>query len=136
VNGKVRGVSAVSLMLFDEAAQMEDATYKSLRPMLAVSRGDLWLMSTPWGKRGFFYERWAHGGDRWMRMHVPATECPRIDPEFLEEERAEQGAMWFEQEYMGEFVDNGSEVFARKLVEDALDDDGDVLWPVGDRRRR
>jgi hypothetical protein len=135
--GRVRGVSAVSLMLFDEAAQMEDRTYKSLRPMLAVSRGDLWLMSTPYGKRGFFYERWAHGGPEWMRVHVPATECARIDPAFLEEERGEQGAAWFQQEYMGEFVDNGSEVFGRKLVEDALDDDdSDVIWPVSARKNR
>jgi hypothetical protein len=28
--------------------------YKSLRPTLAVGNGDLWLMSTPYGKRGFF----------------------------------------------------------------------------------
>jgi hypothetical protein len=136
VNGKVRGVSAVSLLLMDEAAQMEDRTYRSLRPMLAVSGGDLWLMSTPYGKRGFFYERWAHGGPGWMRVRVPATECPRIDASFLEEERSEQGAAWFEQEYMGEFVDNGSEVFARKLVEDALDAEGDVLWPVSARKQR
>src|SRR5438874_6735320 len=36
VEGRVRGISAVSLMLFDEAAQMEDETYKALRPMIAV----------------------------------------------------------------------------------------------------
>ena len=30
--------------------------------MLAVGDGDLWLMSTPCGKRGFFYEAWEHGG--------------------------------------------------------------------------
>jgi hypothetical protein len=134
VEGRVRGISAVSLMLFDEAAQMEDRTYKSLRPMLAVSRGDLWMMSTPYGKRGFFYQRWEHGGPEWMRMRVRATECARIDAAFLEEERGEQGAAWFAQEYMGEFVDNGSEVFGRQQVEDALDDDGEVLWPVSARK--
>src|SRR5580658_6813344 len=32
----VRGFSAVSLLLIDEAARVEDAVYKSLRPMLAV----------------------------------------------------------------------------------------------------
>ncbi len=58
----VRGFSAVSLLLIDEAARVEDAMYKALRPMLAVGDGDLWLMSTPCGKRGFFYEAWEHGG--------------------------------------------------------------------------
>ena len=35
----VRGFSAVSLLLIDEAARVEDAMYKSLRPMLAVGDG-------------------------------------------------------------------------------------------------
>jgi tRNA(Met) C34 N-acetyltransferase TmcA len=37
---KVRGFSVVSLLLIDEAAQVEDSMYKALRPMLAVSDGD------------------------------------------------------------------------------------------------
>src|SRR5439155_6384357 len=52
----VRGFSAVSLMLIDEASRVSDDLYKAVRPMLAVGDGDLWLMSTPNGKRGFFYE--------------------------------------------------------------------------------
>jgi terminase large subunit-like protein len=120
--GTVRGFSAVSLLLIDEAARVEDAMYKALRPMLAVGQGDLWLMSTPFGKRGFFYESWEHGGPGWLRVSVPATECPRIPGEFLEEERAQMGGLWFRQEYLCEFVDGGAGVFGRDLVENALDD--------------
>jgi hypothetical protein len=120
--GTVRGFSAVSLLLIDEAARVEDAVYKALRPSLAVGDGDLWLMSTPYGKRGFFYETWEHGGADWKRVSVAATECRRIPASFLEEERAELGALWFQQEYLCEFVDNGTEVFGRALVEGALDD--------------
>jgi hypothetical protein len=43
----VRGFSAVSLLVIDEAARVMDAMYKGLRPMLAVGEGDLWMMSTP-----------------------------------------------------------------------------------------
>jgi hypothetical protein len=96
--GNVRGFSAVSLLLINEAAQVEEAMYKALRPMLAVSDGDLWLMSTPYGKQGFFYERWEHGGPEWLRVSVKATECPRIGAAFLEEERREMGTAWFQQE--------------------------------------
>ena len=46
----VRGFSAVSLLLIDEASRVDDAMYKALRPMLAVGDGDLWLMSTPYGQ--------------------------------------------------------------------------------------
>jgi hypothetical protein len=125
---KVRSFSAVSLLLIDEAAQMGDAMYKALRPMLAVSDGDVWLMSTPYGKRGFFYECWEHGGPEWLRVSVKATECPRIKPAFLEEERRELGAAFFQQEYMGKFVDNGSAVFGRDVVEAALDLSFEPIW--------
>ena len=85
----MRGFSAVSLLLVDEASRVPDELYKAMRPMLAVSDGDLWLMSTPYGKRGFFWETWANGGRMrtWERSRAPATECTRISKGFLEEER-------------------------------------------------
>jgi hypothetical protein len=43
----IRGFSAVSLLLVDEAARCSDELYLAIRPMLAVSDGTLWLMSTP-----------------------------------------------------------------------------------------
>ena len=119
--GTGRGFSNASLLLIDEAARVDDSLYKMLRPVLAVSSGDLWLMSTPCGKRGFFYNVWAHERRGWLRVSVPATECPRIPKEHLEEERAEQGMAYFRQEYMCEFVDNGSGAFDRDVVEGALD---------------
>jgi len=116
----VRGFSAVSLLLVDEAARVSDELYLALRPMLAVSDGALWLMSTPFGKRGFFYEAWANGGPDWARVQAAATECPRIGRRFLDEERATMGERWFRQEYMCEFEEAVSGVFARDLVERAI----------------
>ncbi len=118
--GTVRGFSAVTMLLIDEAARVPDAMYKALRPMLAVSDGDLWLMSTPCGKRGFFWEVWTQGGEEWERYSAPATECARISEGFLKEERQALGSLWFAQEYLCEFVDNGGQWFGRDLVEGAL----------------
>jgi hypothetical protein len=125
--GTVWGFSAVSLLLIDEASRVPDSMYKALRPMLAVKNGDLWLMSTPYGKRGFFHDAWANGGAAWKRISVPATECSRIPREFLEEEKQVLGSQWFAQEYMCEFVDNGSGWFARDVVEGALSDEEGVV---------
>ena len=94
--------------------------YRALRPMLAVGNGDLWLLSTPFRKRGFFYSNWEHGGSVWHRVRVPATECPRISREFLEEDRGQQKGD-FEREYLCEFQEDGQSVFSRELVERALD---------------
>lgn len=123
----VRGFSAVSLLLIDEAARVEDSLYKALRPMLAVGNGDLWLMSTPNGKAGFFYDAWTHDGGMWKQVKVTGPECPRIPKEFLEEERRAIGAVTFRQEYLCEFVDNGSTVFGTNSVDEALYDGITVL---------
>jgi hypothetical protein len=122
MDATVRGFSAVSMLLIDEASRVEESLYKALRPMLAVSDGDVWLMSTPYGRRGFFYEAWEHGGEEWFRVHGPATGCPRISRAFLEKERGTMGALSFRQEYLGEFVDSGTSLFERGLVEAALDE--------------
>ena len=116
-----RGFSAVSLLLIDEASWVADSLYKALHPMLATTNGDLWLLSTPCGKRGFFYDEWQHGGPAWFRISVPATKCPRISAEFLENARNTLEPDWFAQEYMAEFVDNGLSYFSRDLIEAAID---------------
>ena len=119
----LRGFSAVSLLIIDEASRVDDSVYKALRPMLAVGNGDLWLLSTPFGKRGFFYENWAGGSEDWVRTAVPATECSRITDGFLEQERRQMGDLWFRQEYLCEFIDEGHQMFGRDMVMAALDED-------------
>ncbi len=125
--GTVRGFSAVSMLLIDEAARTPDAVYHSLRPMLAVGNGDLWLMSTPYGKRGFFYETWAHGGAEWERHMARGTDCPRIAAAFLEEERRTMGSRRFAEEYLCEFNGNGDGWFTSEMVEGAMCDE-EPLW--------
>jgi phage FluMu gp28-like protein len=123
----IRGFSAVALLLVDEAARVRDELYMAIRPMLAVSRGTLWLMSTPFGRQGFFYEAWARGGPEWERIQATAEECPRIRREFLEEERATMGDRWFRQEYLCQFEDSVSTVFDRALIEQAITYDVEPL---------
>jgi hypothetical protein len=117
----VRGFSSVALLLIDEAARVADAMYKALRPMLAVADGDLWMMSTPCGKQGFFYETW-QSGPAWHRISVPATECPRISKAFLDEELKATGSTSFRQEYLCEFADDGRHMFNRDLIRATLRD--------------
>jgi hypothetical protein len=119
----IRGFSAVSLLLVDEAARCSDELYHAVRPMLVVSDGTLWLMSTPAGQRGFFYETWTSGGPKWERFRAPATECARIGTGVLDEERATMGERVFRQEYMCEFEGALSGVFGRDLVESAITDE-------------
>jgi hypothetical protein len=104
--GTIRGYSGVSLLVIDEASRVPDDLYRAVRPMLAVSKGNLVCLTTPWGKQGWFHKEW-HGGGDWERVRITAEECPRISGEFLEEERRSMGESWYRQEYMCSFEDAG-----------------------------
>jgi hypothetical protein len=99
----IRGYSDISILVIDEAARVPDDLYRAVRPMLAVSRGRLICLSTPYGKRGFFHDCWSRGGDDWHRIEVPAERVSRISAEFLEQERRALGESWFRQEYCTSF---------------------------------
>ncbi len=116
----VRGFSAPSLIVIDEAARVPDVLYQALRPMLVVGRGDLALLSTPFGQRGFFWKEWTRGGPQWMRVEGKATECARIAPEVLEEERAAQSAEWFAQEYLCSFIGMENQAFRQEWLDAAV----------------
>jgi hypothetical protein len=120
--GNIRGFRAVRLLIVDEAARVVDETYYSARPMLAVSGGRLIAMSTPFGKRGWWYEAW-RSRERWERYRVPAMDVPRITIEFLAEERRTLGEWWFQQEYECEFLEAQTAAFRHALVEAMFDEE-------------
>lgn len=99
----VRCYSGVDLLIVDEAAKVPDDLYYSVRPMLAVSKGQLLLLSTPFGQRGFFHKEW-HGKGKWKRVKATWEDCPRIAPEFIADEREAMGDQWVRQEYECEFT--------------------------------
>ena len=126
---KVRGFSAPRLIVVDEAAQVDDSMFIALSPMMAISRGRTIELSTPYGRRGHFYEAWTADGDDWGRIRLKATENPRMDPAFLEEELRILGARWFGQEYECEFHDTIGQMFSSESIEAALDNDLQPLFP-------
>jgi hypothetical protein len=118
----IRGFSGASLLLVDEAARVANDLYASIRPMLAVSGGRLLALSSPFGTRGWFYDAWI-SAESWERYEVPATQVPRISPEFLEEERRTLGEWWFEQEYMCRFLDAETQAFRREDIDRAFEEE-------------
>jgi len=117
--GTVRGFSGVRLLIIDEAAWVPNDLYGSVRPMLAVSNGRLVALSTPHGTRGWWYDAW-RSDEPFERYEIPATMCPRISLEFLEEEQRNLGDFWFRQEYMCEFADADSQAFRREDIDNAF----------------
>jgi hypothetical protein len=124
----VRGYSAATMVIMDEAARVPDELLAAVRPMLATTGGRFIAMSTPAGKRGWFYEAWTNGAG-WERISIKATECPRISAEFLAAERNDLGPIRFAEEYLCEFLDDTQSIFPRGLIEAALLDDLPAFMP-------
>src|SRR5205807_4372527 len=97
--GNIRSYSGVRLLIIDEAARVPADLYRAVRPMLAVSGGRLIILSTPFGRRGFFYQAWGDQATQWLRFEVRAEQVPRISREFLDEELHTIGRSFFNQEY-------------------------------------
>jgi hypothetical protein len=114
-------------LVVDEAARVEDSLYYAVRPMLAVSGGSLMMLSTPFGKRGVFFEEWT-GGIGWERYEVPATQCPRISEAFLEEERRSLPRRVYRQEYECSFEETDDQVFSFEDVAAAIRQDVTPLF--------
>jgi hypothetical protein len=124
----IRGFSSVNLLVLDEAALIPNDLYVAVRPMLAVSQGDMWTLSTPFGARGWWHDIYkkiradlrAARRPRWEYYEIPATACPRITAEFLEEERLSMGEWWYRQEYECRFLDPLGSMFTSRDVDAAF----------------
>ena len=125
----IRGFSGAALLLVDEASRVPDDLYQAVRPMLAVSGGRIVLLSTPWGKRGFFFEEWT-SGEGWERVRITADQCPRIPAGWLERERLSLPPHVYRSEYMCEFGETLDSVFGHDDIQAAFDPG---LVPLFDR---
>lgn len=124
----IRGYSADALLL-DEAARCPDELWVAMRPTLAASGGSVILLSTPFGRRGFFWSCWSEGED-WLKIEVKASQCPRLSPAFLAQERRELGPRWYAQEYDCAFVEAVGQLFSDETIDAAFRDDITPLFPI------
>jgi hypothetical protein len=127
----IRGFSGAALLIVDEASRVDDGLYYAVRPMLAVSGGSLMMLTTPYGKRGAFFEEWTNGSEAWERYEVPASQCPRISEAFLEEERAALPGWVYRQEYQCCFEETEDQVFTTSMIEQAVTSEVTPLFGTG-----
>jgi hypothetical protein len=128
----IRCFSAPALVIIDEASRVPDDVLAAVLPMLVANGGRLVCLSTPRGKRGFFYERWESGDPVWDRINARAADSPRISPEALAEQRASLGERLYAQEFENLFLEETDQVFSTDSI-DAIfeDDDTDgAAWPA------
>jgi hypothetical protein len=134
----VRGFSAVDLLIVDEASRVPDELFFAVQPMLAVSNGEMWTASTPFGTRGWWYQQWKELQEDlrdgrmpvWDYFEVTAHQCPRMSKAFLEAELRSMGEWWFNQEYLCMFMDAQMAAFGANEINAALKGEEVIPWVI------
>ena len=145
-----RGRSKPRLIIFDEAALIEDELYATITPMLVHNPHCVIIaISTPYGKKGWFYG--ARKSDRWLKVEVrapfeiqgtslivpaiPEKEykakmikegvhafySPRHDDiKLIQTALIEHGSLWVRQEHFCEFVEPEDQAFSYDDIDAAF----------------
>jgi len=100
------------LIIFEEAARTSDELYHAISPMSGSSGAPVIALSTPKGKRGWWYDLWHdEENTRIERVIATAEQYPsRYQPGFLAAERRTNPL--YSQEYDCEFLDDERQAFA------------------------
>ncbi len=118
----IRGYSNIDLVIEDEAAFVNDRTFTAYRPMLATNaRGRHVLLTTPYGRRGHFYDLWTSDDPYFEKIAIQSKECLRIAPSFLDTEQRVLSSRAYRQEYECEFLEAANAVFPADLIERLTD---------------
>jgi len=114
---KTRGYSP-NLLIIDEAAFVPDETFYSLEPSVIRTQGIIILCSTPFGKRGFFYESFQD--EEYEKFHIRCQDCPHIPKKELKKKKLKVPKVRYLQEYEGEFTAESDVYFNPDLIDSCI----------------
>lgn len=121
----IRGYT-VDLLIADEAAFIPEDVWPAITPMLATTGGHIILLSTPFGREGYFYS--CFNDETFAKFHVNSEEVAtnRAEPQrswmlkHLESEKTRMTKVQYAQEYLGEFVDELLQYFPDYLIKKCM----------------
>ena len=113
----IRGFT-VDLLIADEAAFIPEEVWTAVTPMLAITRGNIILLSTPFGRGGYFYR--CFNDPTFTSFHISSEDCPRKNQDFLDQEKTRMTQLQYAQEYLGEFVDELRQFFPNHLIQSCM----------------
>jgi Terminase-like family. len=128
----IRGYGGTdNMIIVDEAAFISDSIFQEVfSPMMAVGDGDFILLSTPFGKKGFLFERFTD--DEWYTMQVPTSANPKVNDRFIKEQRKNLTATQFKQEILGQFIESADSFFTRdelmNCAYESVDKESDITY--------
>jgi phage FluMu gp28-like protein len=126
---RIRGYTADHIYL-DEAAHFlnDEPVMRAIKPMQIATQGTFTIVSTPFGKRGLFWDQYKiatdeHAATRDVKSYefCPSTISPLITQERLERERLNHTEPEFRQEYLGEFIEQVDTYLPLDLITPCVD---------------
>jgi hypothetical protein len=92
---------------------------ESIRATLTDYKGDAWFLSTPRGKNDFYklFMRGKNEEQKWKSWQMPTLSNPYIDPEEVEDARADLPENAYRQEYLAEFLENVANPFGYPFIQ-------------------
>jgi phage FluMu gp28-like protein len=127
----IRGYRADHVYVDEAAMFKNDFEVKAaIIPTIAGREGRLSLISTPKGKRGWFYEAWT--SDIFTKHEVHYSMAPHITKTDLEGMRASLSPLEWEQEMELKFIDEANALFPYELILSCAEDYEPELRPYGE----
>ena len=136
---RIRGYTANDIYL-DEAAHFlnDEPVMRAIKPMIIATQGTITIISTPFGKRGLFWDQYKIATNQQATTDdvkaydlCPSTISPLITKERLEQERLNLTDLEFRQEYLGEFIEQVDTYLPLDLITPCVDSTL-VLQDVGE----
>jgi hypothetical protein len=127
----VRGFT-IDMLIADEAAFMPEDVWPAVTPMLLTTGGDIVLISTPFGRKNFFYK--CYSDPQFRVWHIDTldtiekrTVCPTWTQfqrdkalEYFKSEQHRLSEKEFQQEYRGMFVEDLSQFYPDDFLKKSL----------------
>lgn len=137
--GTTRRVKRFRVILDERAFIPDEAVESAIKPMLATvpGGGQLVEISSPFGRRGGFFEDYGKGErkeGRYRAVRLPSSQNPLVDPEFLAEMQEEMTERAFRTEFLAEFLDAAGVVFPEADLLAAVCEDDYGMSPLWGRR--
>jgi len=125
------------ILIVDEASRMPRLFWIAAKPVLLTQAGEIWMCSTPYGKQGYFWERFNDSinlkkKDARFKFFYETTEDVMEKREISEtwteeqrdgaikilaEDKAEMSEIEYGQEYLGLFLDEIMQLFTDDWIE-------------------
>jgi hypothetical protein len=117
----------IDILIPDEAAYMPEMIWQSVTPMLLTTGGNIWLVSTPNSKEGYFFDAYTNPALGFKTFHVNSEEVAEQRPEpqrsimlnYLKSEKARMTDLQYAQQYLAQFLEELRQLFPDSLIKEA-----------------